>query len=271
MQFRNGLRLNIYRCADCGHRWLPATADQQRQIELSYSREYAGFRMDEHFNSVVTRELEQRIGAIARPPARLLDVGCGNGEFLAAATRFGYQAKGIDISEGAVALACEKKLDAIAGDFLTQEFGDHYSLVTMWDVLEHLQNPFQFVSRARELLHEQGALVIKVPSYGSANFALLHAAKSRSSVLLGAPDHVQYFTKESLSRLLHRAGFDHLTWFPDMTFRSKRPSRSLRKILARSLQKQIGRLAKNQNLYLMAVKERAAIDTAELNGREVAV
>jgi 2-polyprenyl-3-methyl-5-hydroxy-6-metoxy-1,4-benzoquinol methylase len=253
--FGADLRLPVWHCQPCGHRWLPTTADEQRQIEQIYSAVYAGFRHDEFYNRVVGKEIRQRLGPLAPPPGPLLDVGCGNGEFLAVATAQGYDCLGVDVSAAGVALAREKGLRAEAVNFLTHPFAGRFRIITMWDVMEHLQQPRAFVLRAGELLAEDGILVLKIPAFGALNFSVLQWFPARATVLLGAPDHVQYFTPASIARLLARSGFTEAGWFASQPFRTKPPTRSLTRRVSRQIQKTVGRLSGNSNLYLVASRQ----------------
>jgi SAM-dependent methyltransferase len=253
--FRENLRLPVWQCNACDHRWLPTSSEQQTQIEMGYGESYAGFRKDEYYNRVVGEEIQKRLRLLAPPPGPLLDVGCGNGEFLAVATEHGYDSLGIDLSADGVAIARQKGLRAEAVNFLTHPFPGKFRIVTMWDVIEHLQFPQSFIARSGELLDDDGILVLKIPSFGSLNFRILHFFPGKSGVLLGAPDHIQYFTHRSLERLLVRSGFVQAGWFPSKKFRTKPPNRSLVRSLSRFVQRNVGRLSKNCNLYLVASRK----------------
>lgn len=260
--FQGGLRLPVWRCDVCSHRWLPTTESEQREIEKIYGQTYAGFRKDEYYNRVVADEIRRRLGLLAPPPGPLLDVGCGNGEFLAVAAEQGYDCLGVDVSADGVAIARGKGLRAEAVDFLTHPFPDRYRIITMWDVMEHLQQPQAFVLRAGELLATDGVLVLKIPAFGGLNFGVLKLFPARATVLLGAPDHVQYFTRQSVSRLLARSGFATAGWFPSQKFRTKPPTRSPLRKLSRLVQRCVGRFSGNSNLYLVASRQPLAAELA---------
>ena len=221
---------------------------------------YSGFRVDAYFRQVVTAELNDRLSHFLPSEARLLDVGCGNGEFIDVARGLGILAEGIDISEAAVRIAVERELSAVAANFLVHAFPSRFHLLTMWDVLEHLRRPADFVKRARELLLPTGGLLIKVPTYGQMNFDLLKAVPDRGPVLLGAPDHMQFFTEKSLSSLLGRSGFRHLYWFEGKDFRKKRPAQSVKQRVARVVQYAVGQMARNRNLYVLATLDAVTAD-----------
>lgn len=254
LAFRAGLTLQAMLCGSCDHRWLVTSPEIQRRIEEAYGKHYTGFRIDERFKTVVAGEIERRLVRVRPPPARVLDVGCGNGEFLALAAAAGYAAQGIDVSPTSSELCRSKGLSAVAGDFLSHDFGSRFGLVTMWDVMEHLREPAAFVTRAYSLLEETGVLVLKIPSKGALNFRILRTFPRRGGVLLGAPNHIQFFSRRSLARLLGRAGFVEMMWFQHMRFRVRPETRNLAKLAARGVSRVVAAAASDENLYVLATK-----------------
>lgn len=99
---------------------------------------------------------------------RLLDVGCGTGEFLVAARRRGYDVTGIDFDPSAVQVARKRhSLERVYAANL-EDFGpDHgplqFDVVTVFEVLEHAASPRAFLSRLRDLIRPSGYLVLSVP------------------------------------------------------------------------------------------------------------
>jgi SAM-dependent methyltransferase len=271
LQFAGLPPLPISECPHCGHRWLATSPEVQQQIEGHYGSTYEGFRVDHRFVQVVSRQLSTRLRHLGPDAAALLDVGCGNGEFLKLAAAAGFRCQGIDVSEAAARLCREKGLRASAGDFLSQPFDAEFHLITMWDVLEHLRSPFDFVLRAHGLLRPGGVLVLKIPSPGPLNFQLLRMLPGRGGALLGAPAHVQYFTERSLPELLKRAGFEELVWFDSLGFRDRgRRTWNPRRLVSRELTSLAGRVARNTNLYALAVKGQLPRDVlSKLSPRRV--
>ena len=212
--------------------------------------------MDPVFQTRVREAVQRDFLPRIPPPADLLDVGCGNGEFLKAAREAGYQVRGIDISEDSARLCREHGLQAESGNFLTHPFDRQFDFITMWDVLEHLREPSAFVARAAELLKPGGYLITKTPGYGGGNFAPIALYNPLAKSLLGAPDHVQYFNPESMRALFARY-FQEIQWLPQQGFRSKTPPRTLKKRISRRVIAYLHRKARNQNLYV-ALRKSAA-------------
>ena len=98
-----------------------------------------------------------------QPHGRLLDVGCAYGRFLeVAAEEGGYTLSGTDVSEHAAGVAAERLGDRARvqpGGLLESPFaGETFDVVTMFDVIEHIEDQDAAFARIRELLRPSGLL-----------------------------------------------------------------------------------------------------------------
>jgi len=244
----------ILRCRACRHRWMWTSKTEQRRIEQAvYTHDYAGYRADPVFEQAIRTLLDSEIVPRLPQQARILDVGCGSGDFLTAAKERGLRPKGIDVSEDGAGLCREKGLDAMAGDFLTENFETTFDAVTMWDVIEHLRDPGAFFERTRHLLRDGGLFIGKVPGFGNVSVELSRRVPRLAGMLLGAPDHVQYFTRSSLDALLRRTGFE-VEWLQPRAnrLRGKRRGGSLKRRAGRLTASLVRRLSGDENLYFVA-------------------
>jgi SAM-dependent methyltransferase len=135
----------------------------------------------------------------------LLEVGCAYGFFLDEARRHFAPVTGVDIVATAVERACEDLgVDARAGRFLDMGFEDErFDAVCLWDTIEHLPRPDQFLEKIRRLLHPDGRLYLTTGDLSSLN-ARLRGARWRQ---IHPPSHLHYFSRTTLRRLLERIGF----------------------------------------------------------------
>lgn len=247
----SGFDLPMAECTACTHWSLPTTAGQQRELEKEiYHHNYTGFRDDPVFVSVVREEIQRALSEAVPPPGRVLDVGCGNGAFLAEAKTAGYEVEGIDVSEAAARFVRQRGIQAHAANFL--ELEGEWDLITMWDVVEHLRSPAEFLTHARALLSPRGRLVLKIPGFGRANFPLIRVRNQLACQLLGAPAHVQYFNELSLAALLRRCGFTHLDWQTSRDFRTPPAGGSFVRRAKLRAYSHIRHVLDNRNLYLLA-------------------
>lgn len=206
---RKRLNLKLVECVQCNHKFFFTSESDQRIIEESYDASYEGYRKDVVFES----NLQKICGRLLKPAngrSKVLDVGCGRGDFLDLSTRLGYLPLGIDVSESAKEICLSRGLDAVAGDFLKFDFKDKFDVITFWDVMEHLQFPRRFISRAGELLNDGGVILIKVPYFSKLSLSFASRVPVLARVLLGAPNHIQFYTKKSLNVLGYRSGLQKI-------------------------------------------------------------
>jgi SAM-dependent methyltransferase len=244
----------IVYCPACGHRWMRTSEIEQREIEQSvYTQNYTGYRNDPVFEQAIRSLLDKEIVPRIRREAQILDVGCGSGDFLAAAKERAFRPVGIDVSEDGAKLCRARGLDAVAGDFLTKDFDTQFDAVTMWDVIEHLRDPGAFFERVHTVVRRGGLFIGKVPAFGAVSVGTSKRVPRLAGMLLGAPDHVQYFTRGSLGALLRRTGFQ-VEWLnpPSNRLRGKRRGGSIKRRLGRSLAAAIKAVSGDQNLYFIA-------------------
>ncbi|MCX6410022.1 MAG: methyltransferase domain-containing protein [Actinobacteria bacterium] len=105
------------------------------------------------------------------PGGRVLDVGCGGGFLLEELARRGYSGVGIDLSPESVEIARTRlkdlgaadRLDAVVGSAYEPPQGP-YDLVTLTDVLEHLEDPRACLRALRTQMAPGGLLVISTPN-----------------------------------------------------------------------------------------------------------
>jgi SAM-dependent methyltransferase len=186
----------VLRCRSCGlaYRSFRPTNDQlSRLYRAADDRTYEA----EMSNRLRTAERHRRIiNKFIGSTGTLLDVGCASGAFLRLMRESGWRVAGVEPSESQfqrASAALGPGADIQQCVLQEASLQANFDLVTMWDVLEHVTNPREFLALAASLLRPGGCLVLNVPRIDSVAARLLGR---HWPVLLA--EHLNYFTVPSL-------------------------------------------------------------------------
>ena len=145
-----------------------------------------------------------RVGEARR---RLLDVGCGNGEFLACASAMGWIAEGIDVDPAAVAIATIAGFSAKHTDLNDPSLKpESYDQITLSHVIEHMASPHDQLRKCLNLLAPGGRLWLQTPNINSLGHQVFGAAWRG----LEPPRHLVLFNRAALKKVLSDIGFIHI-------------------------------------------------------------
>jgi len=140
---------------------------------------------------------------------KILDIGCGWCQSLIYFKKKGYDCYGFDPSKEAVEYGVKNKINVKhAGIDEIKIFGNKkFDIVTLLNVLEHLTDPIEALSKIKNILNKKGLLVIDVPN----DFNDFQLAGRKLHDLpkwwVIPPRHLNYFSKDSLVKLLKSLGF----------------------------------------------------------------
>lgn len=199
-------------CATCGFR-----STNPRPTQNAAGRYYQGDAYISHSNT--NSSLQDKLYHLARrwglrrkygiihslqPNGKVLDVGCGTGEFLAYLMSRGYLVQGVEPSlkarEQVIAnhsIAVLPALDMVAAH-------EQFQVVTLWHVLEHLPDLRSTFKRLFSLLADRGSLIIAVPDRGS--WDAEHYGTDWAA--WDVPRHLSHFRQEDVHLLLREHGFE---------------------------------------------------------------
>jgi SAM-dependent methyltransferase len=141
-----------------------------------------------------------------RVPGRVLDIGCSTGIFLAEMRDAGWEVCGVDPSPIAVTYARQRfGLEVFERRFLDVNLAaGQFTVVTLWDVLEHTFDPLETLRAVHRLLETDGIVVMALPSYESWDRLIF----GRYWIGYDAPRHLYVFPRDVLRDILTHAGFD---------------------------------------------------------------
>jgi len=215
----------ILKCNSCNIVYLNKNISNDSIGEL-YTTEYfeggpegRGYECYQNCEKFLTLNFRRRIKELSQYVNRgnVLDVGCGYGFFLKCLDKR-YKGFGIDISEHAIHIARENyNLNVRLGSIDWNTFPPNtFSLITMWDVIEHLPDPKLSLEILHSMLREDGMIAIttgNVKSY----FAKICGKRWH---LYSVPEHLWYFSPQSLTMLLEKTGFRIFNMRHEMCFYS---------------------------------------------------
>ena len=155
-------------------------------------------------NTKATLDVGMRHLPKIKTTKRLLDMGCGNGDFLLRARSAGWDAVGLDFDPKAVETAQSHGLNVQLGSVNTlNPAEEQFDVITLSHVIEHVHNPIEELSRCYELLKPGGFLWLETPNIESQGHQIYGSAWRG----LEPPRHLVLFTLESLQKALNKAGF----------------------------------------------------------------
>jgi 2-polyprenyl-3-methyl-5-hydroxy-6-metoxy-1,4-benzoquinol methylase len=145
--------------------------------------------------------------ALGRPPrgARMLEIGCGYGLFLAAARERGYEVSGVELSHPAAEHArTQLALDVFCGQLTDAPITERFDVICAWDTIEHVPDPVEFWRSVRSLLADDGVALFSTPYFSSLPSRLL---RERWWTLKPA-EHIWHFTPRTHVSTAAAAGMD---------------------------------------------------------------
>jgi 2-polyprenyl-3-methyl-5-hydroxy-6-metoxy-1,4-benzoquinol methylase len=181
-------------------------------------------------------ELRRRfLMAHVRPGARVLDVGCGEALFTAELARAGADVVGIDVAEEPLrrARARHPGLDLrLVDDEASWPLPDAaFDMVWAGEVIEHVAATASWLSQVRRVLRSGGALLLSTPAHGRLTMlGLALSGRAFECHFQPCGEHLRFYSRGSLTRLLDEFGFDEIEVRP-----SGGPPGARRVLLARAL------------------------------------
>jgi 2-polyprenyl-3-methyl-5-hydroxy-6-metoxy-1,4-benzoquinol methylase len=208
------------RCGGCGLERISPQPSDETLAKIYGAHYYDSWGLSDNEDTVANlkkRTFAYVLGKLPRPApgTKLLDCGAATGFLLEVARRLGYDPYGLELSEfGAGEIArklgpdhvyCGELPDASFAGALPGEF----RVVTMCDYIEHVRDPRHTLALARRWLGRGGALAITTPDAGSPSRRLLGTGWTHYKI-----EHLYYFNKRNLGRLLEEVGFTSVRFYP---------------------------------------------------------
>lgn len=209
---------SLVQCTSCGLFYV-SNAPTEKEIQRMYSfnsNYHTGLNDDTKRFQKYFRTAGRHLMIIERHKreGRLLDVGCSAGFFLKMAKDHGWETHGLEISPDTAQLARRRYgLDVSVGCLTENAFQeDYFDVVTLWDVLEHLRDPFQGLLYINRILKDEAIVVFSTPSIDG----LFPRMSYKIAKIINywphpePPYHLFQFSRDTLRMLLEKTGFNVL-------------------------------------------------------------
>ncbi len=207
-------RYRVVQCRRCGLAYLnprPTRAALAGHYPADYFNDLGGSGMNAAGpRRLLKNALYRLTGGIARrietlPPERVLDVGCGDGRYLAFFRDLGWATWGTDPSPVAVERARARGLNvAPPGELAEARYPDRcFDLVVLRYTIENMHHPLATLREVRRVLKDDGTIFVSAPSIASPVARVFR----QYCAYVDAPRHLYFFSPETLPALLAGAGF----------------------------------------------------------------
>lgn len=214
------IECSLLTCAACSHCFSTLRPGADPEV---YGEDYYLERHREYFENPDTdlfaRTLE-RLERHWKRGGRVLDVGCGPGNWLVFLRERGYQAYGVETSAAAAQNARDKGLDVACTEIGRYDPPAAMDGMISWYVIEHIDDISDFIADSASVLSDGGVAVFATVDSGSTIYRLGKLLHRLTLGWLRWPlqricevHHVQHFTRRSLDRVLRDNGFEILERF----------------------------------------------------------
>lgn len=209
-------RFNIFSCQACGVIFVGNVIVNEAYYSKYYQQDYYDSGIKGNFinqalglfGKVVIGFKESEILKNLKPQKsaklRILDIGCGAGDFLANINSKVFEKHGVEVNPDGYEKCRQKNLKVFNNELKESGFeSEYFDVITMWHVLEHLDRPGDFLVEVRRILKNGGLLIVATPNTDSWGFRL----GLKDWFHLDSPRHLILYNRGSLRLLLEKTGF----------------------------------------------------------------
>ncbi len=200
-------------CSSCKSVFLTPNPTDELLAKAYDDSYYGGSDEDEKFEGFIEKGLDyfrkqraKKVAGLINNSGRVLDIGCGNGQFLEQVKDFGQiEIFGTEMQGSSAQRAMKiEGLSLQIGELLEENYAkDYFDVVTMFHVFEHLKNSKQYIDIIDNILVKNGHLVISFPNIDSWQASFFKG----KWLHLDPPRHLFFFTPKVFKALMDKRGY----------------------------------------------------------------
>jgi len=188
----------LSQCNQCGFIQCTSDTDVLHYYEDLIDHQYEDTRDVRAIQETKIMQLIRKF----KPNGTHLDIGAGSGIMVEAALQMGYQSEGVEPSKWLQQKAVEKGLPIHQGIFPNKLITKQYDIITLIDVVEHIDNPNELYTEVRKQLTDNGIFVVITPDKDSMLARILGNKWWHYRMA-----HIGYFNKKTLGILAANTRF----------------------------------------------------------------
>lgn len=203
-------KFQVYRCKECGLIFLDGIEVNKKYYDKYYEEDYykrggvnlgpSGLFLNllSRFSTNRKQKLILKVLGKKKGKISILDIGCGTGGFLESLDTSRFDKYGCEVSSEGYKACVKKGLSVYHGDVCGIDFKDKkFDVVTLWHVLEHIENPKKVFEKIRESLSDDGVLIFQVPNTDGLGFRIGREYWFH----MDSPRHLILYNRKSVEKL----------------------------------------------------------------------
>jgi len=194
--------LTLVKCRKCGMVFVKSFLSKDEAARI---HDYLSYSKSDPPNPITIKRYKEYLERIEteKKTGQLLDIGFGRGDFLVTAREREWSTYGTEISEAAFILGKKRGLKVYYGELQEVNFHNgQFDVITMFEVIEHLQYPFSYLKEINRILRMGGVLILSTPNFNS----LTRLCIGRKWGVI-SPEHSYYFSCRTIENAFKKTGF----------------------------------------------------------------
>ena len=194
--FLTKLKINIFECQKCLSgfaEFVPRNFDDLYNNQEQFAQDQKDYSNSRKYRIETFGRERLRLLKKFKKKGNLLDIGCGNGWFLETVKNY-YNSHGLELNVS-MAKFTSQQLSINVFDNYKKIKKNIYDIITLFDVIEHVKKPFNYIKYIGQFLKKNGIILIFTPNKKSVGFLCM---RERQNLII-PPYHVTYLQYDSFS------------------------------------------------------------------------